>query len=596
MKHRLTIKLTAGFVIIVLLSMLTIGAFFIQMFRQYVFESWEKTLLSRANSTSQMMSEYFTNSGPMRGMGGFMRFLDTMAEAKVWITDVKGNPLTFSGMGGGHFNQIEPLPPETENVISVVLSGKDSVNQSFSSIYNEETLTVGVPIRDTSGTVIGAVLLHSPITGITETFDKAIRILLISILAALILACGLGFFYSILFIRPLKSMNTAAMAMANGDYSLRSQINRKDELGQLGNSLDLLAAKLGYTLDQLFQEKNKLHDVISSISEGILAFDKDFKLINYNGAVKTLLDYTPQENVELKAMDDLKELGLIDAFSSVIIDGEFKSIILEKSKKILKWTLSPVKNSTNEIIGVVALIQDISESEKLEQMRKEFIANVSHEFRTPLTLIRGSVEAILDETVSGTEELDKYNKRILRETRSLERLVKDLLDLSHMKAGKLALQIEEVDINYLTEEVVKNMQIIAAKKNIEIELSVRGILPPISGDFDRLKQLFILFIDNAIKYSPENTKIVVDIEAKDYLTIKIKDHGNGIGSTDLPYIWDRFYKAELSHSHSDQGAGLGLAIAKHIIELHNGFVTVESELNMGTTIQIQLPLQDKTML
>ena len=181
-KKHIAFKLMTGFVVIVLVSMLSIGIFFIQMFRQYTFESHQNTLLTRAYSISEIMSENSQSNGFMMGYGGILRFLDTMSEAKVWITDNKGNPAIMSGMGmgmgigQGHSYNSEPLPNEAEKVIQEVLSGKESVSESFSSIYNEATLTVGVPIQNSDKQVIGAVLLHSPITGITDTLSKAISI------------------------------------------------------------------------------------------------------------------------------------------------------------------------------------------------------------------------------------------------------------------------------------------------------------------------------------------------------------------------------------------------------------------------------------
>src|SRR5665647_1011230 len=291
---KIAFKLTTGFVVIVLLSMLTTGIFFIQMFRQYTLDSREKTMLERAHNISEAIAENTQSDGQMRGFGGFIRFLDTLTEAKVWIIDSKGSPAVMSGMGmsmgmGETFTS-EPLPADSENIIKLVLSGKESINESFSSVYKESTLTLGVPILDSNKNVIGAVLLHSPVTGITETLDKAISILSISLFAALLLSIALGIFYSLLFTRPIKAMINTAIEMTRGNYSARTGIERKDELGQLGNSLDLLASKLGYTIDQLFQEKGKMSDIISSISEGIVAFDLKLNPLSFNNALSDIMN------------------------------------------------------------------------------------------------------------------------------------------------------------------------------------------------------------------------------------------------------------------------------------------------------------------
>lgn len=591
-KKKIAFKLTMGFVVIVLLSMLTIGIFFIQMFRQYTFDSREKTLLERAHNISQAIAENTQSDGQMRGFGGFMHFLDTLTESKVWITDSKGNPAVIAGMGmgmsmGKTFSS-EPLPVESADVIKEVLSGKESISESFSSVYKEATLTVGVPIFDPNKKVIGSVLLHAPVTGITETLYKAVSILTISLLAALILAIGLGLFYSLLFTRPLKAMIYTATEMTRGNYSARTGIDRKDELGQLGNSLDLLASKLGYTIDQLFQEKGKMSDIISSISEGIVAFDLQLNPLNFNNALPDIMNQSlPYQNELLKK--DFSDLGIEDSLMTVIEEKKPLQVIKDWANKKLRITLSPILDNQTNVIGSVALVQDISESERLEQLRKDFVANVSHEFRTPLTVIKGSLEALIDGAIDKKEDIERYHQRMLSETRSLERLVGDLLELSHLQSGKISMNKEKVHIPSLLSDIVKSLQTIANKKGIQIDCTVPDNVPPVIGDYDRLRQLFIIFIDNAIKYSPDKTVVTISINIGNALEVFIQDQGYGISEEELPDVWDRFYKADKSRKSS--GTGLGLAIAKHLVQLHGGNVSLQSSVGKGTTIIIKLPIE-----
>ncbi|HZK86061.1 MAG TPA: ATP-binding protein [Desulfosporosinus sp.] len=606
-KGRIAFKLTAGFVVIVLISMLAIGLVFIQMFQQYTFDSREQTMLSRARSIAEVMAENSQSTGQIRGFAGSMRFLDTIAEAKVWITDSKGNPSSVSGMGmgmgqnfgfrpgmgQGHTYNSEPLPPEAEKVIQEVLNGTESVSENFSSVYNEATLTVGVPIVNSDHQVIGSVLLHSPVTGITATLNKAVNILVISLLIALILAIGLGIFFSLIFTRPLKAMNLTALEITRGNYSARTGVNRKDELGQLGNSLDLLASKLGYTINQLFQEKGKLKDIISSISEGIVAFDKSLNLISVNSALSEIMD-RPQPYLNEDVEKDLNDLEIEAQLTKVMQEKKPSQILKDWLGKKLMFTFSPIVDNFGMVTGTVALVQDISKSERLEQLRRDFVANVSHEFRTPLTVIRGSVEAMVDGTVENSEEIKRYHQRILSETRGLERLVEDLLELSRLQSGKIKMNKETLHIPNLLEDAVKSLRTIAEKKDVKIEYYSKQDILPVLGDYDRLRQLFVIFLDNAVKYSPENTKVTVEISLFEInkLSILIRDQGFGIAADELTHIWDRFYK--IDQSRSGIGTGLGLAIAKHLIELHDALVSVQSELGKGTVIEIKLPLTYST--
>ncbi|MHB8076780.1 HAMP domain-containing sensor histidine kinase [Desulfosporosinus fructosivorans] len=601
-KKRIAFKLTASFVVIVLISMLTIGLLFIQMFRQYAFDSREQTMLARARSIAEVMAENSQNFGQIRGLVGSMRFLDTMAEAKVWITDSKGTPSSMSGMGMGmgqkfgfgpgmgqsHTFNSEPLPSEAEKVIQEVLKGTESVSESFSSVYNEATLTVGVPIVDSNHQVIGSVLLHTPVTGVTAILNKAVSILAISLLAALVLAIGLGIFYSLLFTRPLKAMNFTALEITRGNYSARTGVNRKDELGQLGNSLDHLALKLGYTIDQLFQEKGKLNDIISSISEGIVAFDTALKPISVNTALAEIMN-RPQPYLIEAVERDLNNLEIEAQLTRVMEDKTPSQVIKEWLGKRLRFTVSPIVDNHGTVTGSVALVQDISESERLEQLRRDFVANVSHEFRTPLTVIRGSVEALVDGIVENSEDIKRYHHRILSETRGLERLVGDLMELSRLQSGKITINKDRIHISDLLTDVVKSLQTIADQKGIKIKYQSQQDLPPSPGDYDRLRQLFVIFLDNAVKYSPANTLVSVEsrIIQNNTLSIIIRDQGYGIAADELPYIWDRFYKVD--KSRQGLGTGLGLAIAKHLLDLHDCKVSVQSEIGKGTEIELKLP-------
>lgn len=599
-KKHIAFKLMAGFAVIVLVSMLSIGIFFIQMFRQYTFQTSQTTLLNRAHIIANMLSDNLDNIGPMRGYGGFIRFLDSMTESKVWITDSQGHPALFSGMGmglgmgkglgmdGGSGNPInsEPLPDAAQQVIQQVLAGKDSVNESFSSLYNESTLTVGVPILGSNKQVTGAVLLLAPVTGITATVNKAIDILAISLLIALIPALGLGIYYSVQFTRPLQAMNRTAQEMAQGNYKTRTGIDRQDEIGQLGNSLDLLAGRLSYTIDQLFQEKGKMADIIASISEGLVAFDLNLKPLNVNSALTEIMLRTHPYPLDVLE-HDLAGLGIIDELQIVMQNKKIIQITKDWLDKKLKFTLSPIVDNNGHITGSVALVQDISKSAMLEQFRKDFIANISHEFRTPLTVIKGSLEAIVDGTINQPGEINRYHERMLGETHSLERLVSDLLDLSRLQSGKISLNKEPVHIPTLLADTVKSLQTIADIKGIRINYDQVPGVPPVTGDYDRLRQLFVIFLDNAVKYSPEQTVVTVEVTTGRTLDVTIRDQGYGIAEETLPYIWDRFYKADKSRQST--GTGLGLAIAKYLIELHNGQVSLQSELGKGTVVKVSLP-------
>ena len=592
LKDKIVYKLTIGYVIIAVISLLIVGVFVINIFRNNTFQNKQNSMLERARQIASETESYINKDN--YEYNRLMSMIESFINSRVWILDANGNVLAKSkGALCGDKEIDDPKEcPDSQFDIEIMksaLNGNDIIREGQSGYYNEPMLVVGVPIYNGLRNINGAVLLYSPITGITSSIDEAFTFLIMIIVITVILFSILSFYYSKLISKPINVMTASAVEMTKGNYSVRTNIRQKDEIGQLSNSLDLLASKLRYTIDQLFQEKNKVDNIISSISEGILAFDRNLKLLNYNTALWNVFEYLDTVDREQLITQMLLDRGILDEFESVLQTGNGSAIIVEWKNKVLKFTISPVKNNHEEIIGVVSLIQDISESERLEQMRKDFVANVSHEFRTPLTLIRGSIEALMDGTINKPGDVKRYQTRIFDEAKGLEKLVGDLLNFSRLQSGKVILELDSINISDLITSISSSMQPIAKIKNITIITEVDQTIPAIIGDYDRLKQLFVIFIDNAIKFSPENTEIQIAAYVKDYVYVKISDNGYGIPKEDIPYVWERFYKVDKSRMKSDIGAGLGLSIAKYLIDLHKGVVKLESELNKGTTIKVGLP-------
>ena len=594
-KNNIVFKLTTGFVFVILVSTLIIGAFFINLFKDYTFQNRQRNMLQRANQVAKMVEPYMTSQSDILKNDKLINLIDSFINARVWITDKEGSVLAMSNensQGLIKSNGLSALKYDKE-FADKVLIGQEVAIKEYNNYFSELILTVGVPIKSISGKVLGMVILYSPMSDVTSSIDKAFEFLVFAILLEIILAGILGFYYSRFITKPIRIMNSSATQMTNGNYNIRTNIYQKDEIGELSGSLDILAAKLKYTIDQLFQEKNKLEGLFSSMSEGILAFDLNMKIVNYNDASLKILGYDINSFYK-SIMLDFEKHKLLDEFKHVENYGQKETSIKQWDDRILKFFISPIKDNSYEIIGVVVLIQDISKQEKLEQLRKDFIANVSHDFRTPLTVIRGSLEALIDKVVPDNEISNYYNT-LIHETKGLERMVSDLLNLSRLQSGKIDFNFEEIDITSLALDVSRSMQFIANKKNIIIDTNLNENMPPVWGDYDRLKQLLIIFIDNSIKYSNEYSKITISTDVGEYAYIQIKDVGIGIAKEEMPYIWQRFYKVDKSSKNQNQGTGLGLAIAKYLIELSKGTVSVESAVNEGTTIRIGLPLINSTI-
>ncbi|OGO82831.1 MAG: hypothetical protein A2Y18_02270 [Clostridiales bacterium GWD2_32_19] len=323
-------------------------------------------------------------------------------------------------------------------------------------------------------------------------------------------------------------------------------------------------------------------------------------IYNFNEVVGAIYLHTSIDDV-YRTYQEYKyyliNILLFSIFLSVIL-GALYSMFFTKNIEKMKKTVDEISKgnykvrtnvTSNDEVGELARTLDkmtgdidtqIEEIKRLSQMSKDLVANVSHEFKTPLTLIRGYIENIKDNTVEASE---KIYDRILDNTSSLEKMVNEVLDLSKLESGKVEINREEFELDEMIKNIIKEMSLIAIKRNIKIHLDINDDPVILEADYIKIKQVLIIFIDNAIKYSKEDGVVNINLKAD---CIEIVDEGIGIKAEILPHIFERFYQAELSRS--GKGYGLGLCIAKHILDMHQFDMNIESEENKGTKITILL--------
>ena len=579
MLRSITSKLTLLFVCLAVLAVSIAGSVFTAVFGNHIRSEEKNSMESCANEIAQLISNE-------RMLSTFDRELpipEYIAEATgyhVWVCNTSG--VVFrTGNDNLAPSNLSDLDSKYRNFIDDILRGYTLIGNDFEDMFGSGALSVGVPITVTenaSREIIGAVILHKDSESYNNLMTTAFIMIPFTIAAAGLTALLIGRLFSVQFSKPLKKISDAASEMSHGNYDVKIGYLNQPELNTIAESLGSLALTTKNSVADISKETAQLSNIIENISDGIAAYDTNMNLIRYNAALLNICekDYFSRDDVR-------------NAMLEVMENGGTKTITKEDSNKILSFTITQIR-SIDRVDGVIAVVSDITERERLEQTRREFVSNVSHEFRTPLTIIRGAVELLLDDVLDSEEAKKECYKKIDSESAALTNLVKDLLDTSRMKSGKIKIKPKKVDLNQLIETTVDHMQIIAANKKIKINYEPKKI-PAIWADEARIRQLIIIFIDNAIKFTPEKGTITVSIYAKSgkaYLCVK--DTGCGISKEDQPYIFERFYKVDKARGGSETGTGLGLAIAWQIAKLHKGTIIVESEVNQGTTFKTVLPL------
>lgn len=412
---------------------------------------------------------------------------------------------------------------------------------------------------------------------------------LVAVALALLVALGLSERISV----PLRRMRRLAGRMAAGDFSQRLDIRTKDEVGALAQSFDSLADSLRNTMEELQEEQGKLRGILASVAEGIIAVDAEGRISLINPQAASLLNVDQQRSPgsklsELKLPETVAEQFAECLRTKELCTLEFR---LERPERNLVVQVAPVRAGESEDWGAVAVLRDVTESRRLEQMRRQFISDASHEIRTPLTSIGGFAAAIADGTASTPEERTRSASVIVREVDRLTRLVTDLLDLSRIESGAVTLTMEDVDLNDLIQAAVESFETQTREKGLTVELDLPSDLPTVRGDADRLYQVIVNLLSNALRFNRDQGRIVVaGRETEGQVRIEVRDTGAGIPEHELPHIWERFYRADSSRAREEGGTGLGLAIVRSIVEAHGGTVSAESVVGKGSTLSFTLPL------
>ncbi len=424
-----------------------------------------------------------------------------------------------------------------------------------------------------------------------ESIDRVVRgvrrrILQVGALA-LLLAGLLTLGFSLGLTGPLRRMSRVADAMASGDLDARVRMARDDELGELGDALDALAGELQRRLNQLEAERAEMTALIDSMTEGVLAVDADGTLRGANPAARAMFGLEePVEGMRPEAI--ARRQPFLRLVERALGGAEVAPTELVLDGRHLLATAQPLPRG-----GAVLVFLDTSELRRLEGVRRDFVANASHELKTPLTVIRGNAETLLDEDLP-PEMRQRFLRRLQANADRLQAILDDLLDLSRIESGGWAPEREDVSLSALASEAWRAFSDQAREKDVELDLDIVDEADGLEADASALTQVFSNLFSNALRYTPEGGRISVTGRRAggDRVRVEVQDTGVGIASAHLDRIFERFYRVDAARSRADGGTGLGLSIVRHLVERQGGSVEAESEPGRGTTIRFELPIRE----
>ncbi|TCP31686.1 two-component system sensor histidine kinase ResE [Scopulibacillus darangshiensis] len=460
-------------------------------------------------------------------------------------------------------------------------------------VSHSRMMVVGVPIKFSNGHH-GAVYVFQSLDVIQDTTNNAKKLIYISAFIAIILTTFFAFFLSTRITAPLRSMREAALQVSQGKFDTEVPVLTKDEIGELGTTFNRMAGQLKQNLTALNQEKEQLSGILESMADGVMTFDREGQLLILNPPAKRFLHAWRYEDGEGPAPDQ-KIPEPVQALFHTAVTTEKKDVA-EVSYQGRSWVIVMTPLYDQAVVrGAVAVLRDMTEERQLDQLRKGFIANVSHELRTPIAMLQGYSEAIVDDVAETAEDKKEMAKIIYDESQRMGRLVNELLDLARLEAGHFQLNQTEVELGDFFMKAVHKFKTLAKEENILLTLN--GPEHPestLTFDPDRIEQVITNLVDNAIRHTSKNGTVTVDVEENENgVVVKVHDTGSGIAQEDLPFVFERFYKADKARTRGKSGTGLGLAIARNIVEAHEGKIIVNSKMGEGTTFTFFLPRKMK---
>ncbi|MGK0290049.1 MAG: two-component system phosphate regulon sensor histidine kinase PhoR [bacterium] len=462
----------------------------------------------------------------------------------------------------------------------------------FSTTRLTQMMYVAIPMIK-AGKLHAFIRSGRSIQFIRNALDSILIKIILAGLAIAVFAALISLYISKRISQPLVEMKNAAMKFAEEDWSHHIAIPNSEEIGSLAIVLNETATQLRARINTITQQKTEHETVLSSMVEGVVAIDTQQRIISTNKAANQLFLINGEKAKGRFLQEEIRNTDLIQFVENITQanDEQETEIVLSRQReKILKLHGTILRDAHGKNIGILVVFHDVTKVRHLEEIRQEFVANVSHELKTPITLIKGFVETVLDGEIHNPENAEHFLKIALKHVNRLNNIIEDLLVLAKVESDEKNTMLEFASIPAVIQSAVQFCETKAGQKNIIIQVDLEDDLS-CKINAPLIEQAMINLIDNAIKYSEENTVIKVKASKKaDNINLSVKDQGSGIMQEHLPRLFERFYRIDKSRSRKVGGTGLGLSIVKHIAQAHEGTVSVESIVQKGSEFSIHLPI------
>lgn len=577
-------KLVCLYLGLVLIVMIVSGTFILLSTQSIEYTKAKSQLQTYAQIIEEQVVTSYDEASFQYGLEQFAKKSSDSSELQGNILDFNGNTLASTAVSQ------PPYPQYKNSVVISAISGVATFDKGDKNIDDygsvSEWMSYARPVL-INGEVKYIVFTQMDAKSVNITISQTRQTIVFSVLLALLLTAVMGYIFAKTLTDPILVLSSKAKELAEGNLDVKMEVASNDEIGQLSSSFNNMASELNKTMSVITKEKNKLEIILYNMSDGVLSFDVQGKLVHINTAAKEALEV---DEFDYTLSEFIKEYSLNSGIYLDMVPGVTKTEVFPIDDKFINANFSPYVDEKGTLEGMVVVLQDITEQKKLDDMRKEFVANVSHELRTPLTTIKSYTETLIDGAIDEKEIAVDFLKIIDSEADRMAFLVRDLLQLSRFDNKQIKLNYSDFNACEFIKECIRQSKILAENKQQRLYFDEPNKDFIIHGDRDRINQVMNNILSNAIKYSLNQAEIKVTTEEdSEYYIIKVKDTGMGIQKEDLARIFERFYRVDKARSRAMGGTGLGLAIAKEIMESHGGKIIAQSEYGKGTTMILYFP-------
>ncbi|MDQ0873856.1 two-component system phosphate regulon sensor histidine kinase PhoR [Paenibacillus sp. V4I3] len=590
-------KLTFILILLIGCSMLIAGIFMAKVL--------ENSHIKSLQDNMERELQVITATGDWNRKGTDAELISYYSVQAKRLKEATNERLTYVRADGKVLGDSDQRPEQMDNhlnrpeIVSAAANGIGYITR-YSDTLKENMLYAAIPVKNEAQETTGFLRISMSL----EQVGKSIRSLwyfLISGLIILFLIAGIVSYRIAKGItHPIEKMTKVAQQITNMNYESRVPAYSNDEVGQLGQAINRMSESLQQQMARIQENERRLQGVMENMMSGIMMIDREERIMLLNPAAEYILGFSSQELLGKKYNEAKQQYEFTKLIQECIETQDpirDEMVFYYPAERILDIHLSPIAHEDEEWSGVLIVIHDITAVRRLERMRSEFVANVSHELKTPIAAVKGFAETLLAGALNDKETAVSFLQIIFDESERLNRLIGDILELSKIESKRIPMNFSPI---YLPEFLERSLSVLrkeAEKKHIELSMLVDDDIY-IEADEDRLRQIIINLLSNGIAYTHDGGKVKVRVEPLDMnadgdyerLRLIVSDTGMGIPKKDLPRIFERFYRVDKARSRSSGGTGLGLSIVKHLVELHKGTIRVDSEVGVGTRFTIELPV------